>query len=59
MTTQLSNFLSNYAQALLYCDLKRNRYTEPFAVTDMAAATGAVLFRSENKGSGYHVNERP
>ena len=26
MTTQLSNFLSNYAQALLYYDLQRNRY---------------------------------
>ena len=54
MTTQLSN----YAQALLYCDLKRI-VTELFAVTDMTAVTSAELFRSENKGSGFHANERP
>ena len=58
MTTQLSNFLSNYARALLFCDLKEI-VTESFAVTDMTAVTIAVLFRSESKGSGVHANERP
>ena len=58
MTTQLSNFFSNYARALLYCDLK-NIVTELFAVTDMTAVTSAVLFRSESKDSGFHANERP
>ena len=58
MTTQLSNFLSNYARAPLYCDLKRI-VTESFPVTDMTAATGAVLFHSESKGSGFHANEGP
>ena len=36
MTTQLSNFLSNYARALCYCDLKEI-VTELFAQTDMTA----------------------
>ena len=25
----------------------------------MTAVTGAVLFRYESKGSGFHANERP
>ena len=58
MTTQLSSFLSNYARALLYCDLKEI-VTESFVVTDMTAVTSAVLFRSESKGSGFQVNEHP
>ena len=62
MTTQLSNFKQlcpgNYARALLYGDLKEI-VIESFAVTDMTAATSAVLFRSESKGSGFHANERP
>ena len=33
--------------------------TESFAITDVTAATRAVLFRSESKGSGFHGNERP
>ena len=49
--------LSNYARALLYCDLKEI-VTESFAVTDITAMTGAVLFRSESKGSGFHANGR-
>ena len=32
---------------------------ESFAVTDLTAIAGAVLFRSESKGSGFHANERP
>ena len=32
---------------------------ESFAVTDMTTVTGAVLFRSESEGSGFHANERP
>ena len=32
---------------------------ESFAVTNMTTVAGAVLFRSENKGSGFHANERP
>ena len=33
--------------------------TESFAVTEMTAAAGAVLFRFGSKGSGFHVSERP
>ena len=55
MTSQLSNFFSNYARALLYSDLKRNRYR----IVCRTAVTGAVLFRSESKGSGFHAIERP
>ena len=33
--------------------------TESFAVTDMTAVTGAVLSRSESKGSGFHAIKRP
>ena len=32
---------------------------ESFAVTDMAAVTSAVLFRSESKGSSFHANDHP
>ena len=53
MTTQLSNFKQfNYSRALLYDDLKRNRYRIA-AVTDMATVASAVLFPSEYKGSGF------
>ena len=51
-------FLSNYARALLYCDLKEI-ITESFAVTDMTAVTSAVLFSSESKDSDFHANEHP
>ena len=40
----------------MYCDLKRI-VTESFEVTDMTAATGAVLFHSENKGGGFHASD--
>ena len=29
---------------------------ESFAVTDMTTVVGAVLFRSESKGSGFNAN---
>ena len=32
---------------------------ESFPMTDMTAIIGAILFRSESKGSGFHDNERP
>ena len=54
MTTQLSNFLSNYARVLFVLAFKKKL----FAVTDMTAMTSALLFPSESKGSGFHVNER-
>ena len=41
----------------MYCDLNEI-VTESFAVTDMVAATSAVLFRCESKGSGFQANER-
>ena len=53
MTTQLSK----YIRALLYFDLKEI-VTESFAVTDTTSVTGAALFRSESKGSGFHAIER-
>ena len=43
-----------------YCmEIWKEIVIESFAVTDMTAATSAVLFRSESKGSGFHANERP
>ena len=32
---------------------------ESYAVTDMTTVAGAVLFRSESKGSGFPANELP
>ena len=60
MTTQPSNFLSNYAPVQRYCIvIQKETVTELFVVTDMTAVTSAVLFRSESKGSSFHANERP
>ena len=49
-------FSSNYARALLCCDMKEI-VTESFAVTYKTAVTSVVLFRSESKGSGFQANE--
>ena len=43
-----------------YCIvIQKEIVIELFAVTDITAATGAVLFCSESEGSGLHANERP
>ena len=39
--------------------IQKEIVTESFALTDMTAATGDVLFRSESKGSEFHAKERP
>ena len=39
--------------------IKKEIVIESFAVTSMTAVAGAVSFRSESKGSGFHANERP
>ena len=44
MTTQLSNFLGNYAQALFVLSFKKI-VTELFAVTYMTAVNSAVWFQ--------------
>ena len=42
-----------------YCIvIQKEIVIESFSVTDITAVTSAVLFRSESKGSGFHVNER-
>ena len=56
MTTQWSN-LKNYSRALLYGDLKRNRYG--VVCRNMTTVASAVLFRSESKGSVLNTSERP
>ena len=54
MTTQLSNF-KQLCTSALYGEV----VIESFAITDMTAATSAVLICSESKGSGFHANECP
>ena len=43
-----------------YCIvIQKETVLESFAATDMTAATSAVLFRSQSKGSGLRANESP
>ena len=54
-----SRFSDDTAEySLSNCDFKKI-VTELFAVTDMTDVTSAVLFRFENKSSGFHANECP
>ena len=39
--------------------ISKETVIESFVVTDMTTVASAVLFRSESKGSGFNVNERP
>ena len=46
-------------QEHFYSVIYKEIVTKSLAVTDMTAVTTAVLFRFENKCSGFHANERP
>ena len=58
MTTRLISFYAIMYERF-YSVISKEIATESFAVTDMTAATGVVLFRSGSEGSGFHANERP
>ena len=42
-----------------YSVIQKEIVKELFAVTDVAAVTTTVLFRSENNGNDFHASERP